>query len=90
MAAITIRKLPDDAKQRLRMRAAAHGQSMEAEARDILTTALAEPVRADLTWIEQLMAVADEVGGVELEPAAREAYDAPDLTALVDERAVAE
>jgi plasmid stability protein len=66
MTAITIRKLPEDLKQRLRMRAAAHGRSMEAEAREILTLALEEN-RADLSWIERLIAVGDELGGVELD-----------------------
>lgn len=65
MSAITIRKLPDELKQRLRMRAAVNGRSMEAEARDILTRALAED-RTDLSWIEQLIAVGVEVEGVEL------------------------
>ena len=41
MSAITIRQLPPEAKQRLRLRAAAHGRSMEAEARTILLEALA-------------------------------------------------
>ena len=36
MASITIRNLDDDIKQRLRVRAAKHGRSMEEEARDIL------------------------------------------------------
>jgi plasmid stability protein len=66
MPAITIRKLPEDLKQRLRMRAAAHGRSMEAEAREILTLALEES-RADVSWIERLIAVGDELGGVELD-----------------------
>lgn len=65
--AITIRKLPESAKQRLRMRAAAHGRSMEAEARTILLDALDQTQRVDLSWIEQIMEVADVVGGVELE-----------------------
>lgn len=64
--AITIRKLPDDAKQKLRLRAAAHGRSMEAEARTILMTALNQPTQADLSWIEQLVELGYEVGGVEL------------------------
>ncbi len=42
MASITIRNLDDDIKRRLRMRAAEHGRSMEAEARDILRMALSE------------------------------------------------
>ncbi|WP_152361348.1 FitA-like ribbon-helix-helix domain-containing protein [Microlunatus speluncae] len=66
MSAITIRKLPDGAKQRLRMRAAAHGRSMEAEARTILLEALDQTQRVDLTWIEQLIQVGDQLGGVEL------------------------
>ena len=36
MASITIRNLPDDVKENLRLRAAAHGRSMEEEARHIL------------------------------------------------------
>ena len=36
MASITIRNLDADIKQRLRVRAAEHGRSMEEEARDIL------------------------------------------------------
>lgn len=66
MTAITIRKLPPEVKQRLRLRAAANGRSMEAEARSILVAALDQTQRADLTWIEQLIQVGDEVGGVEL------------------------
>lgn len=36
MASITIRNLDDEMKARLRLRAAQHGQSMEAEVRSIL------------------------------------------------------
>ncbi|MFT4049820.1 MAG: plasmid stabilization protein [Solirubrobacterales bacterium] len=43
MAAITIRNLDDDAKHRLRVRAARHGRSMEAEARSILEAAVQNP-----------------------------------------------
>lgn len=66
MTAITVRQLPDGTKQRLRMRAAAHGRSMEAEAREILVSAL-QPSRADLSWIQQLVEAGDEYGGVDLE-----------------------
>ena len=41
MASITIRNLDEGLKQRLRVRAAEHGHSMEHEARDILRVALA-------------------------------------------------
>lgn len=40
MSSITIRKLDPALKERLRVRAAQHGHSMEAEARDILHGAL--------------------------------------------------
>ncbi len=66
MAAITIRQLDDATKQRLRMRAAANGRSMEAEARSILVSALSSPDQGDLNWIQQIVAVADAVGGVDL------------------------
>ncbi|GAB4076138.1 FitA-like ribbon-helix-helix domain-containing protein [Nostocoides australiense] len=66
MSAITIRKLPEDVKQRLRMRAAAHGTSMEAEARTILIAGLAAPISSDMTWIEQLIALGRDSGGIDL------------------------
>ena len=37
---LTIRNLEEPVKQKLRMQAASHGQSMEAEAREILTRAM--------------------------------------------------
>jgi plasmid stability protein len=40
MASLTIRNVDDDTKQRLRIRAAHHGVSMEEEVRRILTEAL--------------------------------------------------
>ena len=40
MASITIRHLDNELKQRLRIRSAEHGRSMEEEARDILRTTL--------------------------------------------------
>jgi plasmid stability protein len=52
MADITVRNLDDAVRQRLRELAGAHGRSMEAEARAILTAAV---TRGDLarTWIER-------------------------------------
>lgn len=41
MAAISVRDLDDDVAARLKVRAAQHGRSMEAEARAILTAAVA-------------------------------------------------
>lgn len=42
MASITIRNLEDNIKQRLRVRAAENGRSMEEEARDILRRVMGE------------------------------------------------
>ncbi len=42
MASITIRNLDEHIKQRLRVRAATHGRSMEEEARDILRRVMDE------------------------------------------------
>src|ERR1035438_7386458 len=41
MASITIRRLPETTKRRLRIRAARNGRSMEQEARELLETGLA-------------------------------------------------
>jgi plasmid stability protein len=43
LAAVSIRDLDDDVKDRLRVRAARNGRSMEAEIRAILTTAVSGP-----------------------------------------------
>ena len=40
MAMLTVRKLPDEVHRALRVRAASHGHSMEAEVREILTRAV--------------------------------------------------
>jgi len=51
MATITVRDLPDDVQRRLKERAAANDRSMEAEARAILSAAVA--VRGFGTaWLE--------------------------------------
>jgi antitoxin FitA len=43
MAALTIRDVDDELKAALRVRAARHGRSMEAEVREILRAALTRP-----------------------------------------------
>jgi plasmid stability protein len=45
MSSITIRKLDPAVKERLRIRAAEHGRSMEAEARQIFEAGLDAPAR---------------------------------------------
>lgn len=61
MASITIRNLDDKAKERLRMRAAANGHSMEAEARTLLETAVRDPY-AGMNIGQAFRAAAAEVG----------------------------
>lgn len=77
--AITIRQLPDEAKRKLRLRAAANGRSMEAEARDILVTTLNQSASVDLTWIQQLVELGREADGVELPLEPREPARAAQL-----------
>ena len=44
MAQLVVRNLEDDVKRGLQRRAMMHGRSMEAEVRDILCAAVAEPM----------------------------------------------
>lgn len=55
---------------------------MEAEARGILLDALESSGRADLNWVEQLIAVGHELGGVNLAEADDEPATAADLRNL--------
>jgi plasmid stability protein len=48
MATVTVRNLPDEVHRALRMRAAMHGRSTEAEIRDILETTVRPPERLRL------------------------------------------
>ena len=59
MASLTIRNLPDDVRERLRLRAARAGRSMEAEIRAILTEASLAENRRDSAealqaWVDKL------------------------------------
>jgi plasmid stability protein len=62
---ITIRNLPPGLKERLRVRAAQHGHSLEAEARQILQTALVSPSPGGNLY-ERIRASFAPMGGVEL------------------------
>lgn len=67
MASITVRNLEDDLKQRLRIRAAENGRSMQEEARQILKAALHQeeaPPKGLATAIHERF---KQLGGVELE-----------------------
>ena len=65
MATLMIRDLDEDVKARLRVQAAKHGRSMEAEARHILGAALRgrRPTRGLGSYIHEEFA---EIGGVDL------------------------
>ena len=70
MAALSIRDLDDDVKEKLRIRAARHGRSMEAEVRVILTSAVTEePPQSDL--FSALAERFTRLGGLELDLPAR-------------------
>ncbi|MDE0342367.1 MAG: plasmid stabilization protein [Deltaproteobacteria bacterium] len=77
MASITIRKLDDEVKTRLRIRAAENGRSMEEEARTILR----EAVDMEATPKKGLAAALQELfrpfGGVELDIPPREPMREP-------------
>ena len=66
MASITIRNLDPALKERLRIRAAEHGHSMEAEARRILRAALAGTVSSQNLY-DRIRARFAPLGGVDLE-----------------------
>ncbi len=70
MADVSIRNLDDRVKERLRMRAAAHGRSMESEIRAILAESVSEPddSRGLLATLMDRFAA---IGGVEWEAPAR-------------------
>jgi antitoxin FitA len=54
MSVLTVRNLDDDLKTRLRVRAAQHGRSMEAEAREILRESLTDPPGPEMgSWIRK-------------------------------------
>jgi plasmid stability protein len=73
MSSITIRNLDPAIKERLRVRAAEHGHSMEAEARRILQTTLKGPARAPASNLyERIRALVEPVGGIDLELPPRE------------------
>ena len=68
MAMLTIRNLDPAVKERLRLRAAEHGRSMEAEARGILQAALGETPRPPARNLyERIHARFAALGGVDLD-----------------------
>lgn len=79
MAAVRIRDLDEGVRERLRVRAAQHGRSMEAEIRAILTAAVT-PAGTAPGLGQALVEVFGGLGGVQLElPARHEAPRGADL-----------
>ena len=62
MAAITVRNLDDDVQRRIKQRAALNNRSMEAEARAILSAAV-----APRSFVQSWLALSDEFRGIEFE-----------------------
>jgi plasmid stability protein len=73
MATLTIRRLDEKTKTRLRVRAAHHGRSMEEEAREILHSALTTAAPAKGNLAEAIHRRFAALGGLELELPRRDA-----------------
>ena len=77
MASITIRNLDEDLKQRLRIRAAEKGTSMEQEVRDILRMSLYSDRPTAKNLAEAIKRRFAPLGGVELKIPPREPMPEP-------------
>jgi antitoxin FitA len=66
MASITIRRLDDSVKARLRVRAASRGRSMEQEAREILKAGLMPGGTPSVNLADAIRRHIQPLGGVEL------------------------
>jgi plasmid stability protein len=69
VAIITIEDIDDELARRLQARAAEHGQSVEAEARDILRDALrdSDTSSAPANLYAAIRAIVEPLGGIELD-----------------------
>jgi plasmid stability protein len=72
MASITIRRIDERVKSRLRLQAAGHGRSMEEEARQILKNGLGGGAPAKGNLAESIRRHFAPFGGVELKRKPRE------------------
>lgn len=81
MSTITIRKLDDELKGRLRRRAAANNRSMEEEARVILRRSLESPARGAGGGLgSEIRKLVEATGGIDLElPPRGPARPLPDI-----------
>ena len=66
MASIIIRRLGENTKHQLRIRAARNGRSMEQEAREILKSALARTTSEPGNLADAVRSIFAPLGGVEL------------------------
>lgn len=77
MAVMTIRNIDDAIKNRLRVRAAIHGRSMEDEARDILRSALSTELPHPRDLAHSVHKRFAKLGGFDLPAAPREPIREP-------------
>jgi plasmid stability protein len=79
MLNVTIRDIDEETARKLEERAAAHGRTVEAEARDILSAALtgAKPERVPGNLYDAIRAIVEPIGGIELEPFPRQPVREP-------------
>jgi plasmid stability protein len=77
MATITIRKLDDALKSKLRVRAALHGRSMEEEARELLRIGLSVESGPRLNLADAIRRHIAPLGGVELKLPPRQSVRRP-------------
>lgn len=76
MASVSIRDLDDGVRDKLRIRAARNGRSMEAEMREILTAAVDDGERSE-DLFSALIDRFGALGGVDLDLPAREGRPRP-------------
>jgi antitoxin FitA len=70
MASLIVRNIPEDAKQKLRVRAATNGRSMEEEVRVMLEEGLRRPVRSlqsGKSWVVEMRKRMKSIGGGTIE-----------------------
>jgi antitoxin FitA len=77
MASLTIRKLDEKTKARLRVRAAHHGRSMEEEAREILRSTLGDTAPHATNLAESIRKRFASFGGLELKLPKRDSVRQP-------------
>jgi plasmid stability protein len=77
MTILTVRNVDPTLKERLRVRAAHNGRSMEAELRHILSDTLTDDKKPETNLAEAIRRRFAPLGGVELEPHSRQPVGEP-------------